>query len=285
MKGTEIMNKKFLKILVASLAGISLIAFSAQAKSHEHHKMMNTDKNHSKLKSQFIEYKDGNTTLEGYLVYDESIKGKRPAALVVHDWMGLGKFTEGRADELAKMGYIAFAPDIYGKDVRPVTPQEAGKQAGFYKSDRKLLRSRVNAGYELLKNNDLTNTKKIVALGYCFGGTTVLELGRSGADLAGIVTFHGGLDSPTPEDGKNIKGKVLILHGADDPYVPAKDIDAFKDELNKANVDWQMIYYSGAVHAFSIPGAGNNKASGAAYNEKAEKRSWEHFKVFLKELF
>ena len=239
----------------------------------------------AKIVTQTVDYKDGDTVLEGYLAYDDSIKGERPGVLVVHEWMGLGDYEKGRAVQLAKLGYVAFAADIYGKGIRATNPQEAGSLAGKYKNDRQLLRERVNAGLDELKKNKMVDTKKIAAIGYCFGGTTVLELARSGADIAGVVTFHGGLDAPDPDDGKNIKCKVLICHGADDPFNSAENIKALQDELRKGNVDWQMIYYGGAVHSFSNPKAGNDNSRGAAYNEKADKRSWQAMKDFFNEIF
>lgn len=238
-----------------------------------------------KLKTQTIEYKDGDTVLEGYLAYDENKVGKRPGVLVVHEWTGINNYAKNRTEELAKMGYVAFAADIYGKGIRPANPQEAGVQATKYRSDRALMRSRVNSGFNALKNNELTDQNKTAAIGYCFGGTTVLELARSGAVANGFVSFHGGLDSPTPEDGKNIKGKVLVLHGADDPSISPENMTAFQNEMKTNNVNWEMVYYGGAVHAFSNPETGNNKASGNAYDENAAKKSWEDMKVFFADIF
>ena len=236
------------------------------------------------LHTETIEYKQGDTTCEGYLAYDDAVKGPRPGVLVVHDWMGLEGYAKTRADMLAKLGYVAFAADIYGKDVRPKNQKEAGALAGKYKGDRALLRGRVNAALDMLEKQPQVDTKRVAAIGYCFGGTTVLELARSGADIAGIITFHGGLDTPT-RDAKNIKCKVLLCHGADDPYVPAADVAALQDELRSAKVDWQMIYYSGAVHSFTRPDAGSDNSKGAAYNEHADKRSWEAMKEFFAEIF
>jgi dienelactone hydrolase len=236
------------------------------------------------LHTETIEYKQGDTTCEGYLAYDDTVKGPRPGVLVVHDWLGMDSYPKMRADMLAELGYVAFAADIYGKDVRPKNSQEAGALAGKYKGDRTLLRARVNAALDVLEKQPQVDTKHIAAIGYCFGGTTVLELARSGADIAGIVTFHGGLDTPT-RDAKNIKCKVLLCHGADDPYVPAADVTALQDELRSAKVDWQMIYYSGAVHSFTRASAGNDNSKGAAYNEHADKRSWEAMKEFFAEIF
>lgn len=239
----------------------------------------------AQIHTETIEYRQGDTVLEGDLAYDTAIKGKRPAVLVVHQWKGLTDYEMKRAQMLAKLGYIAFAVDVYGKGVRPKTPQEAGAEAGKYKNNRDLLRSRVQAGLAVLQKQELTDTARVAAIGYCFGGTAVIELARSGADIAGVVSFHGGLDSPHPEDGRNIRCKVLALHGADDPHVSAKDLAAFEDELRQAKADWQLVKYGGAVHSFTDWNAGNNSQQGAAYNERADRRSWEAMRVFFAEIF
>jgi dienelactone hydrolase len=239
----------------------------------------------AQIHTEAIEYRQGDTVLEGYLAYDASIKGKRPAVLIVHQWKGLTDYEKKRAEMLAKMGYNVFALDIYGKGIRPQSSQEAGAQASKYKSNRGLLRARAQAGLEVLEKQELTDPKRVAAIGYCFGGTTVIELARSGADVAGVVSFHGGLDSLHPEDGKNIKCKVLVLQGADDPFVPAKDLAAFEDEMRQAKVDWELVKYGGAVHSFTDWNAGDNVAQGAAYNEKADRRSWEAMKEFFAEIF
>jgi dienelactone hydrolase len=237
------------------------------------------------IQTKTIEYKQGDTTLEGVLVYDDAVKTKRPGVLIVHQWLGITEYEKTRATMLAKLGYVAFCADIYGKGVHPQDTKEAGVEATKYKTDRTLLRARVNAGLAELKKSDLVDSKRIAAIGYCFGGTTVIELARSGAELNGVVSFHGGLDSPTPADGRNIKCKVLACHGADDPFVPAKDLTAFENEMRDNKVDWQLIAYGGAVHSFTQPMAGNDNSKGAAYNEAADKRSWEAMKQFLAELF
>ncbi len=240
----------------------------------------------AQVHTEKVEYKDGGMVMEGFLAYDDSIiKGKRPGVLIVHQWKGLGDYEKQRAEMLAKLGYNVFAVDIYGKGIRPQDPKSAGALAGKYKSDRALLRERVNAGLAVLKKHDHTDPKRIAAIGYCFGGTSVIELARSGADIAGIVSFHGGLDSPKPEDGKNIKCKVLVLHGADDPTVSPKNLAAFEQEMREAKVDWQLVKYGGAVHGFTELAAGNDNSRGVAYNEKADKRSWEAMKQFFAEIF
>ena len=239
----------------------------------------------AQIHTELIEYKHGDAVLEGYLAYDTGIKGKRPGVLIVHQWKGLTDYEKKRTEMLAKLGYNVFALDIYGKGIRPQSSQEAGAEAGKYKSNRDLLRVRAQAGLAVLQKHELTDPKRVAAIGYCFGGTTVIELARSGADVAGVVSFHGGLDSPHPEDGRNIKCKILALHGADDPNVPPKDLAAFEDEMRQAKVDWQLVKYGGAVHSFTDWNAGDNPQQGAAYNEKADRRSWEAMKQFFAEIF
>ena len=232
-----------------------------------------------------VEYKQGDVTLEGFVAYDNSVTSAKPGVLIVHQWKGLGAYEKMRAEMLAKMGYVAFACDIYGKGVRPTAMQDAAAQAGKFKNDRKLLRERVNAGLAELRKQSGVDGRKVAAIGYCFGGTSVLELARSGADVNGVVSFHGGLSSPMPEDAKNIKGKVLALHGADDPNVPPTEVAGFEKEMRDAKVDWQLVAYGNAVHSFTDKGAGNDNSKGAAYNEKADRRSWEAMKDLFGELF
>ncbi len=235
------------------------------------------------LKTELVEYKEGETVLEGYLAYDDALQGSRPAVLVVHDWMGVADYSKMRTEQLAGEGYVAFCADVYGKGVRPADAKEASALAGKYKADRALLRKRVTAGLGILKGHKLVKQDAIAAIGYCFGGTSVLELARSGAEVAGVISIHGGLDSPSPEDGKNIKCKVLALHGADDPFVKAPDLQAFQEEMRASKVDWQLVSYGGAVHSFTQKKAGNDNSKGAAYNEKADRRSWEAMKQFFAE--
>jgi dienelactone hydrolase len=239
----------------------------------------------AEIVTRTVEYKQGDTVLEGYLAYDTAGPAKKPGVLVVHDWKGIGPNTKLRAEMLAKMGYVAFAADIYGKGVRPVDGKDAGATAGPYFKNRALVRERVAAGFQELARQPNVDPKRIAAIGYCFGGMAVLELARSGADVAGVVSFHGILDNPTPADAKKIKGKTLILHGADDPYVPDAQVKAFADEMRAAGVDWQLVAYSGAVHAFTIPRAGNDNSKGSAYNATADRRSWKAMEDFFAEVF
>lgn len=237
------------------------------------------------VKTQTVTYTQGGTTLEGFLAWDESSTARRPGVLVVHQWMGVTDNERMRAEMLAKLGYVALAVDVYGKGVRPTSTQEAGALAGKYKGDRALLRARLVAGLEELQRHPLVDTSRIAAIGYCFGGTAALELARSGANVAGVVSFHGALDTPTPADAKRIKGKVLVLHGADDPWVPSEQVLAFEREMRDAGVDWQLVAYGGAVHAFTQKEAGSDNSKGAAYNERADRRSWEAMRAFFAELF
>jgi dienelactone hydrolase len=237
----------------------------------------------AEVKSEVVEYRHGDVVLEGYLAYDAALKGKRPGVLVVHEWQGHNPYVRKRAEQLARLGYVAFALDMYGKGMIAKDAKEAAALAGIYKGDRKLMRTRAAAGLDVLRGRPETDPKRLAAIGYCFGGTTVLELARSGADLASVVSFHGGLDTPTPEDAGNIKGKVLALHGGDDPFVPVKQVEAFQEEMRKGGVDWQFVSYGGAVHSFTNPGSGNDNSKGAAYNERADRRSWEAMKAFFAE--
>ena len=235
------------------------------------------------MKTEVVEYRQGDVALEGYLAYDDSFQGKRPGILVAHEWYGHNRYVRRRAEELARLGYVAFALDMYGKGVLAKDAKEAAALAGIYKSDSKLMRARAAAGLDVLRKRPEVDTARLAAIGYCFGGTTVLELARSGADLKAVVSFHGGLDTPTPGDARNIKGKVLAMQGGDDPFVPAKQVEAFEDEMRKGGVDWQFITYGGAVHSFTNPDSGNDNSKGAAYNERADRRSWQAMKDFFEE--
>jgi dienelactone hydrolase len=238
----------------------------------------------AEIVTRTVEYRAGDAVLEGLISYDTAGPARKPGVLVIHDWMGVGPYVRGRAEQLAALGYVAFAADIYGKGVRPTNAKEASAQAGKYKADRPAQRARVAAALAELRRQPNVLTSKVAAIGYCFGGMTALELARSGADVVGVVSFHGALDSPTPADAKAIKAKVLALHGADDPYVPPAEVAAFEAEMRGGGVDWQLVKYSGAVHAFTIPGAGNDNSKGAAYNAAADRRSWVAMQDFFAEV-
>ena len=202
------------------------------------------------VKTETIEYKHGDVVLEGILATDDAAPGPRPGVLVIHEWTGVGDYVEGRVEQLAALGFVAFGADLYGKGARPEVDKE-----------------------------------RIAAIGYCFGGGAVLELARGGAELAGVVSFHGNLDTPEPKDAERIRAKVLVCHGAADPYVPEEQVDAFRGEMDDAGVDWQMIFYGGAVHSFTNPAAGSDPSTGAAYDADADRRSWEAMRIFFAEIF
>jgi dienelactone hydrolase len=240
---------------------------------------------HAKIVTRTVEYTHDGQVLEGFLAYDDATVAKRPGVLVVHQWMGLSENERTRARMLAELGYVAFAVDVYGKGVRPANVAEAQQEAGKYYGDRALLRARLAAGLAQLKANELVDGKRCAAIGYCFGGGGVLELARAGADLAGVVSFHGTLDTPMPAAPQAIKARILVCHGAVDPYVKPESVQGFLQEMEAAKVDYQLIMYSGAVHAFTQKSAGDDPAKGAAYNADADRRSWQHMKDFFAEIF
>lgn len=237
----------------------------------------------AEIRTETVEYRDGDTVLEGYIAYDAKLAAKRPGILVVPNWLGVTPAVKATLEKYAALGYTAMAADIYGKGVRP-DQKTAGEIAGKFKADRPLMRRRAQAGLDYLAKFKTVDPKRLAAAGYCFGGTSVLELARSGAPVKGVVSFHGGLSSPMPKDAKNIKGKVLALHGADDPYVPATEVTAFEEEMRGGKVDWELVKYANAVHSFTDKDAGSDNSKGAAYNPQADKRSWEAMKDFLQEI-
>ena len=238
------------------------------------------------IKSKAVLYSDGATTLEGFVAYDDTIIERRPGILLIHDWTGLQEYTQTRAKQIAAdLGYVAFAADIYGKGVRPNDPKDCAVQAGTYKKDLPLLRRRVLLGLDELKKQQGVDASRLAAIGYCFGGTSVLELARSGANVAGVVSFHGGLSTTIPAKAGAVKAQVLVLHGADDPFVKPDEVAAFKEEMKAAGVQMNFVAYPGAVHSFTKPAAGNDPSKGAAYHEKADKESWAAMKKFFAKIF
>lgn len=229
-----------------------------------------------------IDYAHDDTVLEGYTA---AATGPRPGILVVPAWNGVNDVACRRAEMLAELGYIALVADVYGKGVRPSGFEDAAREAGKYRADRPLFRARVAAGLAALRRLPGVDPARLAAIGYCFGGQAVLELARSGADILGVVSFHGALDTPNPADARNIRARVLALHGADDPHVPAATVQAFQQEMRDGGVDWQMVAYGGAVHSFTDWNAGDDTSHGVAYNAKADRRSWQAMRSFLDEIF
>jgi len=237
------------------------------------------------MKTQFLEYKDGETVLEAYVTYDDSKAGPRPAVLVAHDWSGRRAFATGKADEIAKLGYVAIAIDMYGKGVFG-KDDDADYNAALMAplaEDRGILRGRIDAALTAVRELDVVDSSKVAAMGYCFGGMCVLELARAGADVLGVVSIHG-IFSHGDVANKPITAKVLCLHGQDDPMVPPEQVLEFQNEMSAAGADWQVHSYGGTLHAFTNPGA-NNPDFGVQYNPVADKRASQSVKNFLTEIF
>lgn len=231
-----------------------------------------------------VEYSDKTQKLSGLAGIPNMPNKNNPGILILPAWKGIDKHSEEVATELMKMGFYSFVADIYGVDQRPKDTKEAGTKAGYYKSNIKEYQNRISLALaELVKQG--ANPNEIVVIGYCFGGTGAIEAARANMKVKGVVSFHGGLGRDEKREITPIKAKVLVLHGADDTYVPEKEIKAFQDEMRTAKADWQMNYYANAVHAFTEKEAGNDNSKGAAYNELADKRSWSALKSFLRECF
>lgn len=247
----------------------------------------------AELKTQTLEHKQGDVVQKSYLAFDlaapkpiGSEGDRRPAVLVVPEWWGLNAYARYRADELAKLGYVALAVDVYGNGDASADSKDAGRWASKYKTDRLLLRERLNSALAALKARPEVAPGKIAVIGYCFGGMSAIEMARAGSDVACAVSFHGSLDAsdkaPTVE---TITAKILVLHGAADPYEPAAQIDAFQKEMNEHKADWQMNYYAYAKHGFTNGNNAGSKMDGVNYNEKADQRSWRAMRDFFDETF
>lgn len=237
------------------------------------------------VKTEIVKYNAGGTKFVGFLAYDDAAAGKRPGVLVAPEWWGLNDYAKHRATQLAELGYVALAIDPYGGGKVAADAQEAGRMATALKQNTKELRARAAAALETLKKNPHVDPSKLAAIGYCFGGTTVLELARGGAELAGVVSFHGDLATPTPAQPGQIKAQVLALHGGDDPFVPPEVVAAFQKEMQNAGAKWQLNIYGGAVHTFTNPDADKRAMKGSAYNATADRRSWREMREFFSEIF
>jgi dienelactone hydrolase len=231
----------------------------------------------ARIEAEQVLYEHAGVPLEGYLARDAALAGPRPGVLIVHDWLGVGPNMRMRAQMLARLGYVALAADVYGRGVRP-TGDAASAEARKYYADLPLLRARVDAGFQRLAADSRVDSNRLAVIGYCFGGSAALEFARTGAHARGVVSFHGGLIAHEPSDASEIRASLLVLTGAADPVVPDDAIDAFKDELRAApEVDWQLTSYSGAPHAFTIPGTDR-------YRPAADARSWRELVAFLAEV-
>jgi dienelactone hydrolase len=232
-----------------------------------------------------VEYTAGGVALKGYIAYDNSFTGKRPAVIVVHEWWGVTDYPKKRADMLAKLGYVAFAADMYGDGKIADNPTDAQKYAGESMKDFSALKDKFSAAIDLLKKNELVDPSKIVAIGYCYGGGVVLNMARSGFDLKGVVSFHGNLAAAEPAQNGKVKAKILVCNGGADKFISEESIKNFNKEMKSAGVDFTFKSYKGALHAFSNPAAtelGKKFNMPIAYNEKADKKSWAEMQKFLK---
>jgi dienelactone hydrolase len=235
--------------------------------------------------TQSVDYRDGDLALRGYLARPAKIDGATPGVLVVHDWFGCGPYAQQRARELADRGYIAFALDMYGGGKVAGERKEAAALAGGFYQDLPLMVRRAKAGLDQLRAQPGIDGKRIAAIGFCFGGSTVLNLARSGEPIQGVVSFHGGLKAALPMEPGAVKARVLVLHGGADPFVPPADVAGFMEEMTRAGAVWRMETYGGAVHSFSNPTAGADVKSGSAYDADAERRSLKAMDGFFAEIF
>lgn len=236
------------------------------------------------LQTQKIKYQDDEIVLEGYCAIDGGKTGKRPAVIVVHDWSGRNEFADKKAEKLAELGYVGFALDMYGVGKLGKTNDEKMELMSPLVNDRAALRERILAGFEAVKKIPEVDASRIGVIGFCFGGLCALDLARSGADVKGVVSFHGLLKKPEDLASKKIIAKILACHGHEDPMVPPEQLAAFEKEMTDAQVDWQVHTYGNTKHAFTNPLA-HDLGLGLIYNELAEKRSWIAMKNFFNEVF
>jgi dienelactone hydrolase len=237
----------------------------------------------SQAQLKTVTYKDGVQKLNGVAAISANPLKGNPGVLILPAWRGIDDHSKQTAEKLAALGYSSFVADIYGEGNYPKDSEEAGKQSGYYKKNYAEYHKRISVALQQLILSG-ANKDKIVIIGYCFGGTGALEAARAGMNVKGVVTFHGGLGKDALRSSNPMTAKVLVCHGADDTFVPPAEIAAFHDEMRTSKADWQMIYYANAVHGFTEPSAGNDNSKGVAYNEKAARRSWEHFMDFLQEV-
>ena len=238
------------------------------------------------IETKTITYQIGGDTFEGCVSRPVKIDGKVPGVLVAHDWTGYGPFPKARAEQLAKLGYVALALDMYGQGIHAKSPEEAGKLAGAFYKDASLFRVRSQAALAELLKQPGVDPDRIGAIGFCFGGATVLELARSGANVRGVVTFHGSLKTGSPAVAGTVKAReILVLHGSRDPLVPPADVAGFMTEMNTAKVPFRLVAYPDAVHAFTNPEAGDDSSKPTAYNAGAATAAYGEMEAFFAHLF
>lgn len=243
----------------------------------------------SKISTEEIEYKVGDTKLTGYLAYDSSIENKRPGILVVHEWWGHNEYARKRAERLAELGYVAFAVDMYGDGKLAQHPDDAGKFMQQVTSDMEIAEKRLAAALQVLNQQELTDRTKTAAIGYCFGGAMVLHMARSGMDIDGVVSFHGSLGTQSPAKRGFVKARVLALHGEEDPFVPREQVNAFKEEMQNAGVQYEFVGYPNVKHSFTNPQADEFgkrfNLPALEYNPHADEDSWDRMQKFFEHIF
>jgi dienelactone hydrolase len=236
------------------------------------------------LQNRLIEYRDGDTVLEGRIAWDDSVEGTRPGVLVSHAWGGRSDFEDGKADDLARLGYAAMALDLYGKGIRGNGPEENAALMQPFLDDRAMLQQRLLLSLSTLREQEEVDASRVAAIGFCFGGLCVLDIARTGEDLAGVASVHGLFGAPGNTEGNSIRAKVLALHGWSDPMAPPEAVDALAAEMTAMGADWQLHAYGNTMHAFTNPAA-NDAAMGTVYDANADRRSWQAMTNFLEELF
>ena len=236
------------------------------------------------MKEKYVEFQHEGDTLEAYLAVDENRPTPLPGIMISHTWRGRSDFECDKARALAALGFVGFAVDMYGKGVLGQSPDESAALMQPFMDDRAKLQGRMTAALNALKAQEEVDTNNIVAMGYCFGGLCVLDLARTGIDIAGVASFHGLLQPPGNTNGQGIQSKVLILHGNDDPMAPTEHVVEIQKELTAAGADWQLHSYGNTMHAFTNPQA-NDPDFGTVYSEQADRRSWRTFMQFLDEAF
>jgi dienelactone hydrolase len=229
----------------------------------------------AEVQTKTITYQHGDVECHGYLAWDDAVQGKRPGILVLHEWWGLNEYARDRTEQLAGLGYVAFAADIYGEGTTVDHPQDAGKMATAVRANVGDWRQRATEALQVLKSQPQCDETKIGAIGYCFGGSTALQLAYTGAHLEAVVTFHAALPAPTPQEAQSIPAEILVCHGADDSFVSDQSVAAFRKRLDAADVKYTFTAYPGAGHSFTVPTADKHGVEGLKYNEAADKASWE----------
>lgn len=237
------------------------------------------------VQTKTVSYKHGDLECKGFLAWDDAVPGKRPGVLVVHEWWGLDEYARSRAQQLAKLGYVAFACDMYGNGKVAEHPDDARKMAGVVRMNIDDWRKRAQVSLEVLKAQPQCDNNKLAAIGYCFGGSTALQLAYSGADLKAVATFHAALPTPTADEAKAVKARVLICHGGADTFIPEAAIKSFRESLDNAGAKHEFASYPGVVHSFTVPGADARNLPGMKYDKQADEDSWSRMTKLFAEQF